>query len=130
KNRCERMLAMQLRVLDGTIGVARTIDAHADKKAKRENIQDSLKLSEEEKKIVMEANQAIDMLVQEGSAVAFPEVFHQVRDDMRNVERRLGAVDVGKVTQVIEEDICESLRDMIKALEKAIQEQKDKKNKP
>jgi len=39
-------------------------------------------------------------------------------------------VDVGKVTQTVEEDICATLRDMIKALEKAKQDMKDKKNQP
>jgi len=130
KSRCEKMLAMQLRVLDGTVAVARAIDNYPDKKAKRENLQDSLNLSDEEKKIVHEATKAIEMLEAEGSAVAFPEVFHQVRDDMKNVERRLGAVDVGKVTQAVEQDICDTLKEMIKALEQAKKELQDKKSPP
>jgi hypothetical protein len=130
KRACEKMLAMQIQVYNGTKAVARAIDANNDKKPTRANIQDSLGLSDNEKKIVIEADKAIQMLEAEGSAVAFHEVFTQVRDDMKNVERRLGAVDVGKVTQAVEQDIIDTLNEMIKALEKAKQELKDKKTPP
>src|SRR5436305_13316463 len=126
------MLAMQIRVLDGTVAVHKAIDANGDKKATRQNEQDSLKLSDDEKKIVVEATKAIELLEAEGSAVAFPEVFQQVREDMKHVSRRLAAspVDPGKVTQAIEHDIIDTLKEMIKALEKAEKELKDKKQDP
>jgi hypothetical protein len=120
--RCEKMLAMQIRVYDGTRGVQKSIDSRADKKASHSDKQESLKLSDEEKAIVMEASKAIEMLEAEGSAVAFPEVFTQVREDMRNVQRRLEVVDPGKITQATEEDIIATLRDMIEALKKAQQQ--------
>jgi hypothetical protein len=128
--RCERMLRMQIRVYEGTLGVFNAINANADKKANRQNQQDSLKLSDDEKAIVLEASKAIQILEDEGSAVAFPEVFVQVRDDMRSVQRRLEVVDAGKITQVTEEDIISTLRDMIKALEKAKQDLQQSKGKP
>jgi hypothetical protein len=128
KRACEKMLAMQIQVYNGTKAVARAIDGNNDKKPTRANIQDSLGLSDNEKKIVIEADKAIQMLEAEGSAVAFHEVFTQVRDDMKNVQRRLGSVDVGKVTQAVEQDIIDTLNEMIKALEKAKQELKDKKD--
>ena len=39
---------------------------------------------------------------------------------MKNVVSRLNRADVGKVTQVIEQDIIDTLRDMIDALKKAV----------
>ena len=45
---------------------------------------------------------AIEMLEAEGSAVAFPEVFKQVREDMKIVANRLENADVGTVTVAIE----------------------------
>jgi hypothetical protein len=117
--RCQKMLRMQIRVYEGTLTVHKGIEATADKKATRLQKQDSLKLSDDEKAIVLEASKAIQILEEEGSAVAFPEVFQQVREDMRNVQIRLGVVDTGKITQATEEDIISTLRDMIKALEKA-----------
>ena len=78
----------------------------------------------------MEARKAIEILEAEGSAVAFPEVFQQVRDDMIHVQRRLGVSDVGAVTQTIEQDIIDSLKEMIEALKKAKQDLENKKNNP
>jgi hypothetical protein len=113
---------MQMQVLAGTEGTAKAIDNNPDKKPKHENKQESLRLSDQEKDIVMEANKAIEMLEAEGSAVAFPEVFQQVREDMKHVQRRLEVTDVGPVTQTIERDIIDTLKEMIEALKKARQE--------
>jgi hypothetical protein len=46
---------------------------------------------------------------------------------MRHVQKRLGVTDVGKVTQAVEQDIIDTLNEMIKALEKAKQELQNKK---
>jgi hypothetical protein len=128
--RCQKMLSMQINVQDGTIRVARDIDKNADKKATRDQEHQSLKLSDQEKDIVTEATKAMEMLEAEGSAVAFPEVFQQMREDMKNVQRRLGVVDVGKVTQGTEQDIIDTLKEMIEALKKARQELEAKKGQP
>jgi len=128
--RCEKMLAMQMQVLGGTEGVFKSVELHKDKKAARGDQQQSLRLSDDEKEIVVEATKAIELLEAEGSAVAFPEVFKQVREDMKHVQRRLGIVDVGQVTQAIEKDIIDTLKEMIEALKKARQELDNKKNPP
>jgi hypothetical protein len=122
KARCEKMLAMQIRVYNATKAVASGIDANAGKKPSRVNIEDALALSEEQMNIVHEANQAIRVLEAEGSAVAFLEVFTQLRDDMKRVQCRLNDADVGKATQAIQDDIIDTLREMIAALGKTVQE--------
>ena len=118
QSRCEKMLQMQLEVYEGTVRVDKAIRDNPDKKPTRVNEQKSLQLSDQEEKIVSEANKAIELLRAEGSAVAFPEVFFQVHDDMQHVAHRLGKVDPGTVTQVIEQDIITTLKDMIEALKK------------
>ncbi len=128
--RCEKMLAMQVSVYNGTKGVDAAVQANSDKQPSRENKADALKLSDNEGDIVVEARKAIEILEAEGSAVAFPEVFQQVRDDMIHVQRRLGVSDVGAVTQTIEQDIIDSLKEMIEALKKAKQDLENKKNNP
>ncbi len=128
--RCEKMLAMQIHVHNGTKGLDASVQLNMDRQPSRENKADSLKLSDNEGEIVVEARKAIEVLEAEGSAVAFPEVFHQVRDDMMNVQRRLGIADVGAVTQNIEQDIIDSLKEMIEALKKAKQDLENKKNNP
>lgn len=128
--RCEKMLDLQMKVLAGTEGVFKVVDTSADKKPTRQNQQDSLKLSDTEKEIVVEATKAIEMLEAEGSAVAFPEVFQQVRQDMMHIQRRLEITDVGLVTQAIEKDVIDTLKEMIEALKKSRQELDQQKNPP
>lgn len=128
--RCEEMLAMQVAVYQGTKQVAQTVTEHVDKKPERVDEQKSLQLSDREGDIIKKANQAIELLEAEGSAVAFPEVFYQVRDDMGNVQRRLSKVDVGEVTQVIEQDIIQTLKEMIDALKKQRQDMEARKSQP
>jgi hypothetical protein len=117
--RCERMLALQIGVREDTGRLNDDIGKNSDKKPTRANEQKSLDLSKREDQIVVEANKAIEILEAEGSAVAFPEVFHQVRDDMKHVSTRLLKVDPGTVTQAIEDDIINTLKEMIEALKKA-----------
>ena len=49
---------------------------------------------------------------------------------MVHVQRRLGVSDVGEVTQTIEQDIIDSLKEMIEALKKAKQDLENKKSNP
>jgi hypothetical protein len=128
--RCEKMLAMQIHVHNGTKGLDAAVQLNMDHQPSRENKADALKLSDNEGEIVVEARKAIEILEAEGSAVAFPEVFHQVRDDMMNVQRRLGIADTGVVTQTVEQDIIDSLKEMIEALKKAKQDLDNKKSNP
>lgn len=117
--RVERMLQMQLAVFAGTVQIDANILKSADKKPGRADEQKSVELSQMEDQIALEATKALQLLETEGSTVAFPEIFGQLRDDCRHVSRRLGKADVGTVTQLIEKDIIAILREMIEALKKA-----------
>lgn len=128
QNRCENMLAMQEAVYEDTVRLDRAIGRNPDKKPTRNDEQKSDGLAKREDLIVIEANKAIRLLEEEGSAIAFAEVFRQVRDDMMNVARRLRKTDTGALTQQIEKDIIASLKDMIEALKKAQQKLQDQKN--
>ncbi len=113
---------MQIEVYQGTVRVDKAVAENPDRKATRSDEQKALQLADREEEIVREANKAIQIIEAEGSAVAFAEVFNQVRDDMKAVARRLGKADVGSVTQVTEQDIIALLKDMIEALKKARQQ--------
>jgi len=60
----------------------------------------------------------------EGTAVAFPMVFEEVRKDMVRVKERLNKAMVDFDTQVIEVDIIAALEEMVAALKKAQQDLK------
>src|SRR5262249_46143847 len=96
-------------------------------KPTRAEDQRSLQLADREDEIVREASKAIQLLEAEGSAVAFPEVFTQIRTDMINVSKRLRKTDAGVVTLTIEDDIIATLQEMIEALKKAQKQQQAKK---
>jgi hypothetical protein len=120
--RCERMLALQIGVRDSTV----TLDKDIDKKdPSREQQQNSNVLSDREEEIIREASKAINIIQAEGSAIAFAEVFLQVRSDMTTVATRLRRTDTGVVTQTVENDIIATLQEMVEALKKA---RKDNKN--
>lgn len=128
--RCARMLALQQEVYDGTKRVFVTIEQSADKKPTRAEDLKSGELSAKEAVIVVEANKTLQLLQEEGSAVAFPLVLEDLRDQMKVVQARLFRTDVGRFTQSIEEDIIASLKEMVAALKKAQQDMKDRQNQP
>jgi hypothetical protein len=126
QGRCQLMLRMQIEVRDGTLNLDRVIHGNPKAEPTRADIQASNVLSDKEDDIVKEANLALRLLEAEGSAVAFAEVFQQVRGDMETVSGRLRKTDTGVVTVTIENDVIDTLREMVEALKKARQENKQK----
>lgn len=119
QSRCEKMLAMQIAVRDSTVNLDKAILSSPDKKATRADDQKALELSDREDDILKEATKALSLIESEGSAVAFAEVFKQVVGDMQTAAGRLRRADVGQVTVSIENDIIDSLKEMIEAFKKA-----------
>ncbi|MSR31577.1 MAG: hypothetical protein EXR99_08740 [Gemmataceae bacterium] len=119
QGRCEKLLAMQIAVRDATQALDKIILGNADKKPSRADDQKSLELSDREEDIIKEANRTLTVIEAEGSAVAFAEIFKQVLGDMHTVAGRLRRADTGSVTVTIENDIIDSLREMVEALKKA-----------
>ena len=128
--RCEKMLMMQIQVLAGTEQTDKLVQKRPNKQPDRGDKIEANKLADQEKDIVQEANKCIDILKSEGTAVAFPEVFQQIRDDMLHVQKRLELTDVGGLTQDIEKDIIATLKEMIDALKKARDDNQSDPGKP
>ncbi len=124
--RCRRMLVLQIGVRDDSVALDKVIKTNVDGKAKREDQVASNLLSDREEEIIKEARAGLKLLEEEGSAVAFAEVFTQVKGDMELVAERLRKTDTGVVTVTVENQIIETLQEMIEALKKA---QADNKNK-
>jgi hypothetical protein len=109
-------LTKQRAIRVGTLVIHKAINASKEKKPSRANKQAATRLARKEKLLVTQATRAILVLEADGSAIAFAEVFKQVRIDMEMVQKLLADCKVGKETQQIEQDILETLEDMIKAL--------------
>jgi len=77
------------------------------------------KMSAEQREVLIMAQQALMLLREDGSSIAFPETVEAMAEDMEQVSIRLSAAKVSKITQSIEEDIIDTLDYMIEALVKA-----------
>jgi hypothetical protein len=119
--RCERMLAAQVEIRDGTLNLDRQITAAPERKASLPHSHQANLLADQQERNLREADATRKVLESEGSAVAFAEVFEQVRLDMRTVKERLARTDTGKVTQTVENDLIDTLQDMIRALQRSRQ---------
>ena len=117
---------MQIAVRDGTVELDKVIQANPKAEATRADQQASNVLSDKEEEIIKEAAAGLKLLEAEGSAVAFAEVFQQVKGDMETVAVRLRKTDTGVVTVTIENQIIETLQEMIEALKKAQADNKAK----
>jgi hypothetical protein len=120
--RVNKMLIWQTEVKAATVGIHEQVQKHPEKKAQPVDFQNAQKQEDREGEIIAEADKAIQLLQSEGSAVAFPAVFEEVRKDMMRVKERLHDANVGDDTQGIETDIIDALTHMRDALKKAQQE--------
>ena len=126
ESRFRDMLLKQEAVNNGTAAIhAVPADKRTDRHRNR-----SVELARNEDEISLLAAKALTLLKEEGSSVAFPEAVEQIRDDILTVARRLERVDVGEITQNIEQDIVEGLKEIIEALQKEQEKLKDKKQQP
>ncbi len=124
ESRLRKMLDEQVAVYEGTKRVDKVPQAERD----RDDEIEAGRLSRKQAQIAVEADKALAVLREEGSAVAFPEAVGEMRDDMEQVVGRLAQALVGEMTQGIEKDIITALEEMIASLEKA-QKNLDAKNK-
>ena len=124
--RFRKMLLLQREVYDGTV----RLDKVPKPQRSASHEIEAGRLSTKERIIIAEADKALMLLREDGTAVAFPEAVEQMLEDMRQVDHRLARALVGKITQAIEEDIIAALEEMIEALKKAQEEMEEKKGKP
>ena len=87
------------------------------------------KLSSEQSSIATEASRALLLLREDGSSVAFPQTVEEMKLDMEQVTSRLAASKVGQMTIEIENDIIETLGNLIEALAQAQKENEANRNK-
>jgi hypothetical protein len=116
EERCNHLLTGQRAIRTDTLLIHKAIEKSKEKKPSRANKQSAAQLARKQKTLVTKAMRAIVVLETDGTAIAFAEVFKQVRTDMKTVQKLLAECKVGKEAQVIEQDIIETLEDMIKAL--------------
>jgi hypothetical protein len=117
KKRCQKIHDLQAAVHEGTKGLHKAIEGNKDKKPGPKDRQAWVQLAGKQKDVITEVTRAIDHLKAEGLAVALPEVFRQMRDDMKYVQRRLENGNVGIATQALMEEAIDTLKQMLAALQ-------------
>ena len=111
--RLHRMLQRQKVINTTTVRLAKVPD---EKRTRTEELE-AVKLSKIEAGLANQANAALAILKEEGTAVAFPEAIMEVREDMKTVASLLAKADTGGFTQSVEIDIVKALEEMIEALQ-------------
>ena len=116
QSRCQRMIDMQTTVRNGTVSISNELNEGADKAGSVEKI---LFLADDQDKVALEAHRATRLLEDEASMLALPEVFYQLRKDMISAGNRLRNLDVGVITQSIQQDVLDTLRETTETIKKA-----------
>lgn len=116
--RFRAMLAQQLEVNKGTLALAEIGAANW----KRSDQLELAELSRKQKWVGDQADQTMQILVEEGTTVVFPQIIEQIRDDGREVAGRIGSADVGESVQAMQAELEQAIRDLLGAVKK-MQEQ-------
>ena len=91
----------------------------AEAASRRERQLEAGRLGREQEDVTAEADRALVLVRDDGSAVAIPEALGQVRDDSAQVAARLKRGDVAPATLAIAGEIVTGLEELLAALEKS-----------
>ncbi len=119
----ETRLRGMLRIQKAVLAATEKIASDESRLADRETQIEASRISRDQTTVANDAERALAMVRDDGSAVAIAEAIEQVRDDARQVAARLSRTDVGATTQGIQRDIITGLQEMLSALEKAQRDQ-------
>lgn len=78
-----------------------------------------------QQELAAEAGTCLHILREEGTTIAFPRIVEQIRLDMNLAAERMSGLQIGPLTQAIQEQIVEALRDLIEAVQR-LQEQDER----
>lgn len=124
ETRCRKMLEIQELVRDGTYRLDQVPVADRTRDHRRQAIE----LAGREQGLVVEVEQALIILEEDGTAAAFPEAFSQIRGDALAVSRLLEASETGVATLGLEEDIIATLEEMIAAFKRELRASRKEKS--
>jgi hypothetical protein len=116
--RCEKLLRMQQAIREESDYLTKEIAMREGGRTAREDEQKAQILAEREGLVIRELGRALDIVNEDGTAVAFAEVLSQLTDDAKAVQRRLAKIDLGRMTDSIQGDVTTTLKEMIEALKK------------
>lgn len=116
--RFREMLSRQRAVNDATL----RLDQIGRKNFRRAEQLQLADLSTQERTLSQDAATCLHILDEDGTTIAFPRVVGQLSGDMATVAERLAGYRVGQLTQTIEQEIVETLEQLLEAVQRMQQE--------
>lgn len=116
--RFREMLSKQRPINEATLALDQ-VGRENFKRAEQLQIAD---LATNERALAQQASTCLHILDEEGTTVAFPRVVDQLAQDMSTAAERLAKAEVGPVTQAIEQEIVDTLEQLLEAVKKMQQE--------
>jgi hypothetical protein len=80
------------------------------------------KIAAEEGALADAAQQALDIIIDDGTSVVFPDVVKQLRDDLLSVRKLLDGARTDQYTHTLQKEIETTLEELIEALQQAQQQ--------
>lgn len=118
--RFQRMLAAQTQIYDETVDLDATpVEEWLDTMFTR-----SREVAQQQTEIKVECDQTLGLLKEDGTSVAIVLSVEDISIDMQSVRERLRASKTGTLTQTLETDIIDSLKELIEATQREMQEMK------
>ncbi len=75
-------------------------------------------LSQKQRWVADQADEALFLLVEEGSTLVLPQLVEQVRDDGRDAADRLAAADAGPTVLMLQNELEQLLKDILEAIKR------------
>lgn len=120
ESRFQRMLSMQTQIYDETVDLDATpVTDWLDTMFAR-----SREVAQQQAELQIECQQTLGLLLEDGTSVAIVLAVEDISADMATIANRLRASKVGALTQTLETDIIDALKELIAATQREMQEMK------
>ena len=119
--RFQRMLLAETQIHEGTVGVAAT----PQKDWLDLNYGRCRELSQQQSELTRECAQTVNLLREDGTSVAIVIAVEDIEADMSSVTGWMQEYKVSELTQSVQKDILESLKQLIETTQKEMQEMKE-----
>lgn len=118
--RFQRMLAAETQIYDETVDLNATpVDQWLDTMFAR-----SREVAQQQAETQVECEQTLGLLKEDGTSVAIVLSVEDIASDMRTISERLRSSKAGTLTQTLETDVVEALKELIEATQREMQEMK------
>ncbi len=119
--RFQRMLQAETAIHEGTLSVAAT----PQKDWLDLNYGRCRELSQQQSELTQECAQTVNLLREDGSSVAIVIAVEDIESDMDSVSGWMQEYKVGELTQSVQKDILDSLKQLIETTQKEMQQMKE-----